>query len=120
MYPGGIDANIYAALEEIRKDLADLRDLVRGRPEIGAAGLIARIEASERRVEDLAKIQDGFVRDRDIEQAERKREAAIREKKEAARARLVAAALSVGGTLLVTLVIAVFKILVTVGTKAPP
>lgn len=99
---------IRAQLDGMSKDLADLRDLVRGRPEFGWPGVVLRIENSERQIAALKEVQDGFIRTREQEQK-------ARDAKDKVRTRLQVAVLGVFGSVLSGILIQLFVVLSQLG-----
>lgn len=104
----GWDATIAAQLDAVRKDLADLRDLVRGRPDVGWHGILSRIEAQEARVNTLKEVQDSFVRDRDKERQEM-------ERRESSRVRVQNIMFTVFGAIMSGIVVQLFVLIANSG-----
>lgn len=106
--PDSFEQMLRGQLDDIRKELSDLRDLVRGRPEIGFLGLLARIEASEKQLASLAKVQDSFV-------ADRERERRDRERREKIRARITTAVVTVMTGVMVGILVQLFVLISNTG-----
>lgn len=103
------EETVTTQLRELRQEIADLRDLVHGRPSVGWTGVLSRIENNEKRIADMSKIQDSFIRDREAE-----REAA--EKREKFRGRVFVAVLATFGAILSGIVIQLFVLISSAGS----
>lgn len=105
---GPFDQTLHAHLSAIQRELSELRDVIRGRPDIGWQGVLARVESSEKQVATLKEVQESFLRDRDAERART-------EKRDASRTRITATVLTVFGAILSGIVIQLFVIMVNSG-----
>lgn len=99
---------VRSQLDDINKELADLRSLIVGRPDVGWPGMVYRIDGAERQISALKEVQDSFIRDR-------RAETSARDRKDKIRVRVQVAVFGVFGSVIAGVLIQVIVVLSHLG-----